>query len=129
MKANDTQANYWSYQARPLTLLAVLTYVQGNIYSFSLSQNGELITFTKVENHLSNKKELDSWIKKNSLERFGPVTSVKAEQVFKIAFDSIFESKRHKSGLSLKNPRIVAWEKDLTVHNIETLETAKGLVS
>lgn len=126
---NKLTSNYWSYQAPPYTLLAVLTYVQGNIYSFSLNQSGELITFTKVENHLTTKKELDGWVKQNSLERFGPVTSVKAQQIFEIEFDSIFESKRHKSGLSLKNPKIVKWRQDLTLVDIDTLEIAKSLVS
>ena len=129
IKANSDTLNLWSYQAPPHTLNAVLTYVQGNILSFSLRNNNELTTFTKVENYLTENQDLKAWIKTNSLERFGPVTSVKAEQVFEIAFDNIFESKRHKSGLSVKNPRIVAWRQDLTLDDIDSLETAKHLLS
>ena len=55
----------------------------------------------------------DNWVRRNTINRFGPVREVKKELVLEIAFDSINESKRHKSGLALRFPRIsrIRWDK------------------
>ena len=60
-------------------------------------------------------KKLDNWVRKNTINRFGPVREVKKELVLEIAFDSINESKRHKSGLALRFPRIhrIRWDKPI----------------
>jgi len=58
-------------------------------------------------------KKLDDWVRKNTIKRFGPVREVHKELVLEIAFDSINESKRHKSGIALRFPRIhrIRWDK------------------
>jgi DNA ligase-1 len=65
---------------------------------------------------------VDSFVKRNSLEKFGPVRTVKPELVFEIAFEGIAESKRHKSGVALRFPRISRWRKDKKSDEINTLE-------
>ena len=58
-------------------------------------------------------KDLDRWVRSNTLERFGPVRSVKSSLVVEIAFDNINFSTRHKSGVALRFPRFsrIRWDK------------------
>ena len=88
------------------------------------SESGELLPFTKAYSGLTDKEflEINQWIKKNTLERFGPVRKVTAELVFEIAFEGIQESKRHKSGITLRFPRMVRWRKDKVSAEANTLE-------
>jgi DNA ligase-1 len=73
-------------------------------------------------------RELDRWIRKNTLERFGPVRSVKAEQVFELAFEGINHSARHKSGIAVRFPRILRWRRDLAPGDADRLEDVRGLL-
>jgi len=84
-------------------------------YTFGLwNEKKELVTFAKAYSGLTDKefKQVDSWIKKNTLERFGPVRSVTPKLVFEIAFEGIATSKRHKSGIATRFPRILRWRQD-----------------
>ncbi len=77
----------------------------GEFYSIAITNNHQKAdTGTKMI-HLG----------KNTINRFGPVREVKKELVLEIAFDSINESKRHKSGLALRFPRIhrIRWDKPI----------------
>jgi DNA ligase-1 len=65
---------------------------------------------------------MDNWIKKNTLEKFGPVRSVKVEHVFEIAFEGIQRSGRHKAGVALRFPRIVRWRKDKKAEEADSLD-------
>ena len=69
--------------------------------------------------------EISKFVRKNTIERFGPVSSVKAELVFELAFEGIAESKRHKSGIALRFPRIKRWRKDKKLADINTLDDIK----
>lgn len=61
-------------------------------------------------------KELDKWVRNNTIQRFGPVREVKKQLVLEVAFDSVNKSKRHKSGFALRFPRInrIRWDKPAT---------------
>jgi DNA ligase-1 len=72
--------------------------------------------------------EINKFIRNNSLEKFGPVRTVKPELVFEIAFEGIGYSNRHKSGVAVRFPRILRWRKDKTVEEIDTIETVKSLI-
>ena len=74
-------------------------------------------------------QEVDSFVKRNSLEKFGPVRTVKPELVFEIAFEGIAASSRHKSGVALRFPRISRWRKDKSPKEINTLEDLKHMLS
>ena len=56
---------------------------------------------------------LDKWVRANTTDRFGPVRQVAVGLVFEVAFDSAQRSKRHKSGLAMRFPRIsrIRWDK------------------
>ena len=85
-------------------------------------------TYAALMGPLLKLKELDKWIRKNTLERYGPVRSVKPELVFEISFDNIQFSKRHKSGIALRFPRITKWRKDKNIMDADNLENAISMI-
>ncbi|TLP76955.1 ATP-dependent DNA ligase [Maribacter sp. ACAM166] len=138
------KGDWWKWKVDPLTIDAVLTYAmrghgrRSNLftdYTFALwneNENGEkeLVTFAKAYSGLTDAefRKLDAWIKKNTLERFGPVRSVTPHHVFEIAFEGIAVSKRHKSGIATRFPRMLRWRKDKNIHEANSLDDLKALV-
>ena len=137
------RGNWWKHKLDPMTLDAVLLYAQAGSgrranlftdYTFGLWTNAEepqLVTFAKAYSGLNDAEilELDRWIRRNTLQRFGPARSVKAELVFEIGFEGIHPSKRHKSGIAVRFPRILRWRHDKPAEEADRLDTAKGLMS
>lgn len=131
--------DWWKWKIDPLTIDAVLIYAQkghgrrSNLYTdytFAVKDGDKLVSFTKAYSGLTDKEliEVDAFVKKNALEKFGPVRTVKPELVFEIAFEGIAASNRHKSGVALRFPRIARWRKDKPVAEINTLEDLKKLL-
>lgn len=127
---------WWKYKIDPMTIDAVLIYAQAGTgrranlftdYTFGIWKNNELIPIAKAYSGLDQSEinELDRWIRKNTEEKFGPVRKVKAFQVFEIGFEGIQKSKRHKSEVALRFPRILRWRKDKPIEECDTLETIK----
>ncbi|MEM6429667.1 MAG: ATP-dependent DNA ligase [Deinococcota bacterium] len=130
---------WWKHKVDPYTLDAVLIYAQAGTgrranlftdYTFALWRDGELVSFTKAYSGLDDGEiaKLDRWIRRNTIERFGPVRSVKPEQVFELAFEGIAESSRHKSGIAVRFPRILRWRDDKPPAEADSLETARALL-
>ncbi|HRX74953.1 MAG TPA: cisplatin damage response ATP-dependent DNA ligase, partial [Hyphomonas sp.] len=70
-------------------------------------------------------KELDKFVRENTIERFGPVRSVAPEIVLEVAFEGLQRSPRHKSGIAMRFPRInrIRWDKPASeADRIDTLE-------
>jgi DNA ligase-1 len=133
------KGDWWKWKVEPLTVDAVLTYAmrghgrRSNLftdYTFALWQDNELVTFAKAYSGLTDAefRQVDAWIKRNTLERFGPVRSVKPELVFEIAFEGIAESNRHKSGVATRFPRILRWRQDKKIEEANTIEELKQLI-
>lgn len=135
------KGDWWKWKVDPLTVDAVLTYAmrghgrRSNLftdYTFGLwdDEKKELVTFAKAYSGLTDAefRKLDAWIKKNTLERFGPVRSVTPHHVFEIAFEGIAESKRHKSGVATRFPRMMRWRTDKNIHEANTLGELKALI-
>lgn len=133
------KGDWWKWKTDPFTIDAVLTYAmrghgrRANLftdYTFGLWDDGELVTFAKEYSGLTDEefKQLDSWIKSNTLERFGPVRSVTPHHVFEIAFEGISKSSRHKSGIAVRFPRMLRWRKDKPVEEANTLSDLKALI-
>lgn len=138
------KGDWWKWKVDPLTIDAVLTYAmrghgrRTNLftdYTFGLwdeKGNGEreLVTFAKAYSGLTDAefRQVDAWIKKNTLERFGPVRSVTPFHVFEIAFEGIALSKRHKSGVATRFPRMIRWRKDKKIEEANTLEDLKNMI-
>ena len=93
--------------------------------------NEKLVPFAIAYSGLTDAemKEVDQYVKKNTLERFGPVRTVKPGLVFEIAFEGIQESPSHKSGIALRFPRIQRWRKDKPIEEANTLNELKALLS
>ena len=130
---------WWKYKVDPMTLDAVLIYAQAGSgkranlftdYTFALWRDEELVTFAKAYSGLDNQEieELDKWIRKHTLERYGPVRSVEPIHVFEIAFEGIATSSRHKSGISVRFPRILHWRKDKPAAEADTIQAAFKLL-
>lgn len=130
---------WWKWKSDPKTIDAVLTYAmrghgrRTNLYTdytFALWKNEELVTFAKAYSGLSDAelKEIDKFVKQNTLERFGPVRQVKPALVFEIAFEGIAPSSRHKSGVAVRFPRILRWRHDKKIEAANSIDDLKKLL-
>ncbi len=131
---------WWKHKVEPMTLDAVLIYAQAGSgkranlftdYTFALWQGETLVPFTKAYSGLDNAEieRLDRWIRRHTQEKFGPVRSVEPMHVFEIGFEGIAESKRHKSGIAVRFPRILRWRTDKPVAEADTLKSALALLA
>jgi len=133
------RGDWWKWKINPYTIDAVMIYAQKGSgrranfytdYTFAVRDGEKLITIAKAYSGLTDKeiKEVNSFVNKNAIEKFGPVRTVKPELVFEIAFEGIAESKRHKAGLALRFPRIARWRKDKKADEINTLTDLRQLI-
>ena len=133
------KGNWWKYKVDPMQLDAVLIYAKGGSgkraglytdYSFALWKDKELTKFASAYSGLNNEeiRELDKWIKKNTVDKFGPVRSVKPFLVFEISFENIQFSARHKSGIAVRFPRITKWRRDKNIYDADNIENAYKLM-
>ena len=138
------KGDWWKWKIEPLVIDAVLTYAmrghgrRSNLftdYTFALWQdNGkderELVTFAKAYSGLTDAefRKVDDWIKKNTVDRFGPVRSVTPALVFEIGFEGISLSKRHKSGVATRFPRILRWRLDKKIDEANSIEDLKSMI-
>jgi DNA ligase-1 len=137
--AGRPRGPWWKWKVDPLSVDAVLIYAQpghgrrANLYTdytFAIWTEDTLVPLAKAYSGLDDAeiRELDRWIRRHTVERFGPVRSVTPEQVFELAFEGINPSRRHKSGVALRFPRIARWRRDLGIHDADTLETVRELL-
>jgi DNA ligase-1 len=133
------RGDWWKWKIDPLTIDAVMIYAQkgagrrSNLYTdytFAVKDGDKLVTFTKAYSGLTDKEfaQVDAFVKRNSIEKFGPVRTVKPELVFEIAFEGIAASNRHKSGVALRFPRISRWRTDKKPDEINTVEDLKKML-
>jgi DNA ligase 1 len=138
-KVGRKRGDWWKWKIDPLTIDCVMVYAQkgsgrrSNLYTdytFAVKDGDNLVTFTKAYSGLTDKEfaQVDNFVKRNSIEKFGPVRTVKPELVFEIAFEGIAASNRHKSGVALRFPRMSRWRKDKSVDEINTLDDLKAML-
>lgn len=136
---------YWyKWKRDPFTVDAVLMYAQRghgkrssfySDYTFGVWRSGphgdELVPVGKAYFGFTDAelKQIDSFVRRNTINRFGPVREVthNADEglVFEVAFEGLSRSTRHKSGLAMRFPRIarLRWDKPpREADRIETLE-------
>jgi DNA ligase-1 len=130
---------WWKWKIDPYSFDGVLVYAQpgrgrrANLltdYTFAVHDGDKLVPVAKAYSGLSDAEivKVDRWIRQNTVERFGPVRSVKPELVFEIAFEAINESARHKSGVAVRFPRIARWRNDKPCSEANTIEDLRGLL-
>lgn len=90
----------------------------------------ELVPIGKAYSGMTDAEllEIDRFVRTHTIEQFGPVRAVTPRLVLEIAFDALFPSTRHKSGLAMRFPRIhrIRWDKP--PEEADTLETARALM-
>jgi DNA ligase-1 len=134
------RGDWWKWKIDPMVIDAVMIYAQkghgrrSNLYTdytFAVKDGDKLVTFTKAYSGLTDKElaEVDAFVKKNSLEKFGPFRTVRPQLVFEIAFEGIAASQRHKSGVALRFPRINRWRKDKQPDEINTLDDLQQMLA
>ena len=138
-KVGRKRGDWWKWKIDALTIDCVMVYAQkgsgrrSNLYTdytFAVKDGDKLVTFTKAYSGLTDKEfgQIDNFVKQNSIEKFGPVRTVKPELVFEIAFEGIAASNRHKSGVALRFPRMSRWRKDKTVDEINTMDDLREML-
>ena len=133
------KGGWWKWKVMPYTVDAVLVYAQAGSgrraslhtdYTFAVWHEGALVPFAKAYSGLTDAeiRQVDAWVRRNTVEKFGPVRSVKPEQVFELAFEGIQASSRHKSGVAVRFPRILRWRTDKPAAEADTLSALHALM-
>jgi DNA ligase-1 len=130
---------WWKWKVDPFSVDAVLVYAQAGHgrraglytdYTFAVWDGEALVPFAKAYSGLSDSeiREVDRFIRGNTLEKYGPVRAVAPELVFEIAFEGIGASKRHKSGVAVRFPRIARWRRDKRPRDADSLDGLRALM-
>jgi DNA ligase-1 len=134
------RGDWWKWKLDPYTVDAVMIYAQAGHgrratlytdFTFAVRDGDELVPFTKAYSGLTDAefRAITDWVRRNTLERFGPVRRVPPELVFEIAFEGIQASSRHKSGIALRFPRMARWRQDKPVAEIDTIDSLRALLA
>jgi DNA ligase-1 len=133
------RGDWWKWKIDPFTIDAVLIYAQPGSgkrasllsdYTFGVWHNGELVPVAKAYSGLTNEEitEVDRWIRRHTVERFGPVRHVEPVHVFELGFEAIARSSRHRSGIAVRFPRMLRWRKDKPASEADTLDALHALL-
>ncbi|MDX1501271.1 MAG: ATP-dependent DNA ligase [Thermoanaerobaculia bacterium] len=133
------RGDWWKWKVDPYSVDAVLLYAQRGHgrraslytdYTFAVWDGDALVPFAKAYSGLTDAeiREVDRFVRRNSLERFGPARSVRPELAFELHFEGIQRSTRHKSGIAVRFPRMARWRRDKRAAEADTLETVRGLL-
>ena len=135
---------WWKWKIDPYTVDAVLIYAQAGSgrraslytdYTFAVwdgeGEERRLVPFAKAYSGLTDAEiqQVDNAVRKTTIEKFGPVRSVKPTMVFEIGFEGIALSTRHKAGIAVRFPRILRRRLDKPVEEADSLDTLKGLLA
>ncbi|CAG8866869.1 DNA ligase [Pseudomonas fluorescens] len=137
---------WWKWKIDPFSVDAVLIYAQRghgrraslySDYTFAVwdtppgSCDRTLVPFAKAYSGLTDAemRKVDAIIRKTTVETFGPVRSVTPTLVFELGFEGIALSKRHKSGIAVRFPRMLRWRLDKPVDEADDLATLQALLS
>ncbi|AKU24379.1 ATP-dependent DNA ligase [Massilia sp. NR 4-1] len=153
LKATDAQygvgrvkdvGTWWKWKIDPYSVDAVLIYAQTGHgrraslytdYTFAVwdgeDAERKLVPFAKAYSGLSDAEiaQVDKAIRSTTIEKFGPVRSVRPTMVFEIGFEGIALSPRHKSGIAVRFPRILRRREDKAIEDADTLGVLQGLLA
>tara|TARA_B100000989_G_scaffold297789_1_gene284702 strand:- start:3292 stop:4881 length:1590 start_codon:yes stop_codon:yes gene_type:complete len=130
------RGEWFKWKRNPKIIDAILMYAQrghgkrSSFYSdftFGIWNEEKIVPIGKAYSGFTDKEldKLDKFVRSNTINRFGPVRETIKKVVFEIAFDSISESKRHKSGIALRFPRISKIRWDKPIDEVEDLKKIK----
>ena len=133
------RGDWWKWKVNPFTIDAVLIYAQRGSgkraslytdYTFGLWDDGRLVPVAKAYSGLTDEeiRQVDAFVRRNTVENFGPVRTVQPDLVFELAFEGIRQSSRHKSGVAVRFPRINRWRTDKKPAEADTLSALRKLL-
>ncbi|TWU46827.1 ATP-dependent DNA ligase [Rubripirellula reticaptiva] len=133
------RGTWWKWKTAPYTIDAVLIYAQKGHgrraslftdYTFALWDEDKLVPFAKAYSGLDDKeiRQVDRFVRENTKESFGPVRSVTPTLVMELAFEGLQRSKRHKSGIATRFPRILRWRHDKQIQDANRLSDLMELL-
>ena len=142
---SQARGDWWKWKLSPMSVDAVLVHaLRGHgrraglftDYGFALwdrpvsRPDAALVGFAKAYSGLDDAeiRRIDSFIRRNTVERFGPVRTVRPELVMEIGFDAVAPSRRHKSGLAVRFPRILRIRDDKRADQANTLAELRALM-
>ena len=136
---------WWKWKVDPFSVDAVLIYAQRghgrraslySDYTFAVwdgppGSERSLVPFAKAYSGLTDEemRKVDAIVRKTTVEKFGPVSSVTPSMVFELGFEGIALSKRHKSGIAVRFPRMLRWRQDKAVDEADSLATLQDLLT
>ena len=136
---------WWKWKVDPFSIDAVLIYAQRghgrraslySDYTFAVwdgppGSERTLVPFAKAYSGLTDEemRKVDAIVRKTTVEKFGPVSSVTPSMVFELGFEGIALSKRHKSGIAVRFPRMLRWRQDKAVDEADSLTTLQDLLA
>jgi DNA ligase-1 len=134
------RGDWWKWKIDPFTIDAVLIYAQPGSgkraslltdYTFGVWDGDRLVPIAKAYSGLSNDEiaEMDRWIRRHTIERFGPVRHVEPVHVFELGFEAIARSSRHQSGIAVRFPRMLRWRTDKNAADADTLDSVRELLA
>ena len=138
-RVGRVRGDWWKWKISPFTIDAVLIYAQRGSgkraslytdYTFGVWDAGQLVPFAKAYSGLTDAeiRQVDAFVRRNTVEKFGPVRTVKPELVFELAFEAIQRSSRHKSGIAVRFPRMLRWRTDKPIAEADSLDTIRALL-
>jgi len=137
---------WWKWKVEPFSVDAVLIYAQQghgrraslySDYTFAVwdgppeASERTLVPFAKAYSGLTDEemRKVDGIVRQTTVEKFGPVSSVTPSLVFELGFEGIARSRRHKSGIAVRFPRMLRWRQDKTVEEADNLATLRDLLT
>lgn len=133
---------WWKLKIQPFTADCVMIAAQSGHgrraglltdYTFGVwdESAGELVPVAKAYSGLTDEEilEVDRWVRRHTLERFGPVHMVEPHLVFEVGFEAIQRSHRHKSGIAVRFPRMLRMRKDKKPSEADTLANLRALLA
>jgi DNA ligase-1 len=132
---------WYKWKRDPLNADCVLMYAQRGSgkrssyysdYTFGCwTDEGELLPVGKAYFGFTDEelRWLDRWIRGHTVQRFGPVREVEKSLVLEVAFDSIHQSTRHKSGLAMRFPRVSRIRTDKPAAEADQVATLQAMVT
>jgi len=131
---------WYKWKREPLVADCVMMYAQRGSgkrssfysdYTFGCwTPDGALLPVGKAYSGFSDEelKWLDRFVRNNTVARFGPVREVEKSLVLEVAFDAVHESKRHKSGIAMRFPRISRLRRDKPADEADTIAALRAMI-
>jgi DNA ligase-1 len=138
-RVGRVRGDWWKWKVEPYTVDAVLIYAQRGSgkraslysdYTFGVWDGDQLVPFAKAYSGLTDAeiRQVDAFVRRNTVEQFGPVRTVRPELVFELAFEGIQRSTRHKSGVAVRFPRMLRWRRDKPAAEADSIATVQALL-